>query len=82
MPGLERKHWKKNHFGQIFHLSKDQSTYNWNALGREYPINLASGSQGSAYTEVREQSRDVPLHLHGSQKDLLQDWSFEPRSVW
>ena len=24
----------------------------------------------------------MPSHLHGLQKDLLQDWSFEPRSVW
>lgn len=69
-------------FGQKFHLSKDQSTYNWNALGREYPINPASDSQGSAYKEVREQSRDVPSHLHGLQKDLSQDWSVQSGSVW
>ena len=24
----------------------------------------------------------MPSHLHSSQKDLSQDWSFEPRSVW
>ena len=62
------KSLEEKSFGQIFHLSKDQITYNWNVLGREYPINIASGSHGSAYIEVREQNKDVPSHLHGSQR--------------
>jgi hypothetical protein len=69
-------------FGQKFQPSKDESTYYWNAVGRGYPIKPANDSRGSAYTEARDQNRDVPLYLHGSQKDLSQDWSVESGSVW
>lgn len=67
---------------QKFQPSKDESTFYWNALGRRYPINPANDSRGSAYTEARDQNRDVPLYLRGSQKDLSQDWSVESGSVW
>lgn len=67
---------------QKFQPSKDESILYWNALGKRYPLNLANDSRGSAYTEARDQNRDVPLYLRGSQKDLSQDWSVESGSVW